>query len=423
MPEYGAGGFTASGASLTGSTAPEHEDDGSRAVIDVHHHFCAPQWREWGEARGLVNPAALPPWAHWDAESALALMDRAGIATAVLKPMLPARYESSAQLREAITVTLRAAVEAVEAHPGRFFFHTPLFLDDLEVSSWALRHGLDELGAVGVNVTANYGGVYLGDPVYDGIFAELDERSAVVDTHPHNLPSPPSAGIPARPVPGAAARPGAPEAPGAGLPGGPGAAGAAGGTPLGRPGARVPAGGPTAAGGPYGSARPGGPGGATTAGRPGPPGVTVPGVPNFLCDFLLDTTRAAANMIRNRTLDRFPHLSVILPHGGGFLPHIATRLEAFAGSFDPPVEPAVVRDHLHRFYYDTAGPMSPAGTLLATVDPSRILFGSDWPACPADMVTDVAVPALASDPALTPALRRAVNRENALRLMPRLVPA
>ncbi|MDK9501452.1 amidohydrolase family protein, partial [Streptomyces katrae] len=192
MPEYGAGGFAASGASPTGPTAPEGEDDGSRAVIDVHHHFCAPQWREWGEARGLVNPRALPPWAHWDAESALALMDRAGIATAVLKPMLPARYESSAQLREAVTVTLRAAVEAVEAHPGRFFFHTPLFLDDLEVSSWALRHGLDELGAVGVNITANYGGVYLGDPVYDGIFAELDERSAVVDTHPHNLPAVPA---------------------------------------------------------------------------------------------------------------------------------------------------------------------------------------------------------------------------------------
>ncbi|MEU9720928.1 amidohydrolase family protein [Streptomyces sp. NPDC047976] len=401
MPEYGAGGLTAGGASPTGSTAPppapvaEDEDDGSRAVIDVHHHFCAPQWREWGEAQGLVNPRALPPWAHWDAESALALMDRAGIATAVLKPMLPARYESSAQLREAVTVTLRAAVEAVEAHPGRFFFHTPLFLDDLEVSSWALRHGLDELGAVGVNVTANYGGVYLGDPVYDGIFAELDERSAVVDTHPHNLPA----------VPAGAGGTGGP---GAGRPGG-GDGRGAGGTPGAR-GHETPgrAGGPGVAGGP---------------GAGGPPGVTVPGVPNFLCDFLLDTTRAAANMIRNRTLDRFPNLSVILPHGGGFLPHIATRLEAFAGSFDPPVDPAAVRDHLHRFYYDTAGPMSPAGTLLATVDPARILFGSDWPACPADMVADIAVPALAADPALTPALRRAVNRENALRLMPRLVPA
>ncbi|MEU3724390.1 amidohydrolase family protein [Streptomyces sp. NPDC031705] len=387
MPEYGVGGFTASGAARPGSAAAE--DDGSRAVIDVHHHFCAPAWREWGEAQGLVDPRALPPWAHWDAESALALMDRAGIATAVLKPMLPARYKTSAQLREAITVTLRAAVEAVQAHPGRFAFHTPLFLDDLEASSWALRLGLDELGAAGVNITANYGGVYLGDPVYDGIFAELDERAAVVDTHPHNLPATPAAG----PAPGGGRRPGA---------GGAAEPGTGSGAPEGG-GPRTPAGG----------------------GRPGaggPPGVTVPGVPNFLCDFLLDTTRAAANMIRTRTLDRFPNLSVILPHGGGFLPHIATRLEAFAGSFHPPVDPAAVRDHLHRFYYDTAGPMSPAGTLLATVDPARILFGSDWPACPADMVADIAVPALAADPALTPALRRAVNRENALRLMPQLAP-
>ncbi|MCX5197004.1 amidohydrolase [Streptomyces sp. NBC_00249] len=347
MPEYGSGGFGAGAATSAtaarvradGAAAP---DDGSGAVIDVHHHFCAPQWRAWAEGKGLVNPKALPPWARWEAGAALDVMDRAGIAVAVLKPMLPARYEGSAQLREAVAVTLEAAAAAVEAHPGRFVFHAPLFLEDQEASLWALRYGLDELGAVGVNVTANHGGVYLGDPSYDRIFAELDERSAVVDTHPHNLPG-------------------------------------------------------------------------------GPPGAaTVPGLPNFLCDFLLDTTRAAANMIRNRTLDRFPNLSVILPHGGGFLPHIATRMEAFGGCFDPPVEPAVVRDHLHRFYYDTAGPLSPAGTLLATAGADRILFGSDWPAAPAAMVVDVAVPALAADPAFTALQRRGVNRENALRLMPRL---
>lgn len=288
MPEYGAGGFTASGASLTGSRspAPEDEDDGSRAVIDVHHHFCAPQWREWGEAEGLVNPRALPPWAHWDAESALALMDRAGIATAVLKPMLPARYESSAQLREAITVTLRAAVEAAEAHPGRFFFHVPLFLDDLEVSSWALRHGLDELGAVGVNITANYGGVYLGDPAYDGIFAELDDRSAVVDTHPHNLPAlPAGAGGPGGGRPGGAGEPGsspgvgadagAAGMPGAGRPGeggGPGGtAGARGHEAPGHAGRQGAAGGP-GAGGPHPAADGPGAAGAPRASAAGGPG-------------------------------------------------------------------------------------------------------------------------------------------------------
>lgn len=321
-------------------------DDGSRSRIDVHHHFCAPEWLEWADGQGLVNRKALPPWARWDSAAALDLMDRAGIATAVLKPMLPARYATSEQLREATAITLRAAAEVADAHPGRFAFHAPLFLDDLDASRWALRLGLDELGAVGVNVTANYGGVYLGDPSYDPIFAELDERAAVVDTHPHNLP----------------------------FPGGAGAPGA----------------------------------------------VSVPGIPNFLCDFLLDTTRAAANMIHKRTLDRFPNLSVILPHAGGFLPHIATRVQAFAGAFTPPLEAAMVRDHLRRFYYDTAGPMSPAGTLLATAAPDRILFGSDWPACPTEMVTDIALPALTADPALTPAHHLAINRDNALRLMPSL---
>lgn len=52
-------------------------------------------------------------------------MDRAGIATAVLKPMLPARYTTSAQLREATAITLRAAADVTNAHPGRFAFHTP----------------------------------------------------------------------------------------------------------------------------------------------------------------------------------------------------------------------------------------------------------------------------------------------------------
>ncbi|MFF4493459.1 amidohydrolase family protein [Streptomyces sp. NPDC001546] len=406
MPEYGAGGLAVGGAGRVDAVAGP-EDDGSRAVIDVHHHFCAPAWRRWAEERGLIGPRSLPPWAGWEAEAALALMDRAGIAVAVLKPMLPARYESAAQLREAVAVTLEAAAEVVEAHPGRFAFHAPLFLDEEEVSSWTLRRGLDELGAVGVNVTANYRGVYLGDPSYDRVFAELNDRAAIVDTHPHNLPDGPTGGHPTvspRGTSGMGADPGGP-----GRPGGPGSPGGAG-----------AAGRPTGAGGPAGPAGPGGPAGSGGPGGPGGPGA-VPGVPSFMCDFLLDTTRAAVNMIRTRTLDRFPELSVILPHGGGFLPHIATRMAAFGGAFEPPLEPEVVRDHMHRFYYDTAGPLSPAGTLLATVDPGRILFGSDWPACPAGVVADVAVPALAADPALSIRQRRGVNRDNALRLMPRLV--
>ncbi|MCE6996356.1 amidohydrolase [Saccharothrix sp. S26] len=154
-------------------------------------------------------------------------------------------------------------------------------------------------------------------------------------------------------------------------------------------------------------------------GQPDQP--TVPGVPNFLCDYALDTTRAAVCMIVHRTLDRFPRLSVVLPHGGGALPYLAARAEALGGRLEPPVPAARVRDYLRRFHYDTAAPMSPHATptLLAVVDPTRLHYGSDWPAMSADEVGRAAA-ALDSDPALPGALRPAVNRHNALRLFPGL---
>ncbi|MFD8890196.1 amidohydrolase family protein [Streptomyces sp. NPDC059558] len=322
--------------------------------IDMHHHFCAPQWRDWAAHHGLINPERLPPWSRLDTAAAIRFMDGAGITTAVLKPMLPARYRSSAQLREAVNITLQSMIEVAQSHPGRFSYYVPLFLDDAEASSWAVRRGLGQLGAVGVNVTANYGGVYLGDPAYDRLFHELNEYAAVVDTHPHNLPD--------------------------GPPGGPGAAG-------------------------------------------GPGASTVPGIPNFMCDFLLDTTRAAVNMISRRTLDRFPDLSIVLPHAGGFLPYIATRLEALGRFCEPSVEPAAVRDHLSRFYYDTAGPMAPAATLLEHVPADHILFGTDWPAAPADTVMDLALPALEADPAFTPEQLQGIYHGNAMRLIPQLATA
>ncbi|MCX4695351.1 amidohydrolase family protein [Streptomyces sp. NBC_01408] len=352
MPEYS----STSGLGLLGTEAEERptsaardvavlgpvEAHGHQAKIDMHHHYCAPQWREWAEHHGLIKREQLPPWALLDTEAAISFMDRAGVATAVLKPMLPARYPSSAQLREAINITLQSMIEVANSHPGRFAFYVPLFLDDPDASSWAVRRGLGQLGAVGVNVTANYGGVYLGDPAYDRVFHELNDHHAVVDTHPHNLP--------------------------------------------------------------------GCPPGATT----------VPGIPNFMCDFLLDTTRAAVNMISRRTLDRFPDISVILPHAGGFLPSIATRMQALGRFCDPPVDPAAVRDHLQRFYYDTAGPMAPAATLLTQVPADRLLFGTDWPAAPADTVTDIALPALDADPAFTPEQLQGIYHDNALRLIPQL---
>ncbi|MFC5212244.1 amidohydrolase family protein [Streptomyces coerulescens] len=313
--------------------------------IDVHHHFTAPAWLDWAEARGVVRRDKLPWWTRWDLNAALEIMDKTGIATSVMTVAMLGRLRERAERQESARVALRAAADVVEAHPSRFAFFTPVFLDDLELSSWSVRHGLDELGAIGVSTRTSMDGVFLGDESHDRLLQELNERHAVISTHPMDVPA---------------------------------------------------------------------------GGRDG--GAGLAGMPPFVCDFLLDTTRAAINLIRNGTLDRYPNLSFILPHGGGFLPYMATRLDLFGGRITPPIEPGRVRDHLHRFYFDTAGPMSPSATptLLATVDPDRILFGTDWPPTPGHVLVDSVVPALDGDACLSEELLQRINRENALRLMPAL---
>ncbi|KUO16653.1 amidohydrolase family protein [Streptomyces dysideae] len=323
--------------------------DGTAAGrVDVHHHFTAPAWLDWAEERGVVNREKLPWWTRWDLNAALELMDKAGIGTAVMTVAMLGRFQERTERQESARVALRAAADVVEEQPARFRFFTPVFLDDLELSRWSLEYGLDELGAVGVSTRTSMDGVYLGDASHDRLLNELNDRSAVVSTHPMEVP----------------------------------------------------------------------------AGKGGPPGSTgLPGMPPFMCDFLMDTTRAAINLIKNGTLDRYPNLTFILPHGGGFLPYMATRLELFGGQLTPEIEPGRVRDYLHRFYFDTAGPMSPSATptLLATVDPRRILFGTDWPPTPGHVVADITTPALDNDPVLSDEQLHAINRENAMRLMPALL--
>jgi predicted TIM-barrel fold metal-dependent hydrolase len=54
------------------------------------------------------------------------------------------------------------------------------------------------------------------------------------------------------------------------------------------------------------------------------PGPTVPGVPPFATDFLLDTTRAAYLLVRNGIRARYPKIRFIMSHAGGFVPYAGT---------------------------------------------------------------------------------------------------
>lgn len=108
--------------------------------------------------------------------------------------------------------------------------------------------------------------------------------------------------------------------------------------------------------------------------------------PGFLIEFLCDTTRAALNLILTGTLERYPAIRWILAHAGGFLPFVAWRI-SLANALPQFQEkaPQGVMTYIKRFYYDTA--LSPSAMTMAAlkelVEPSHILFGSDFPFAPA----------------------------------------
>ncbi len=106
-------------------------------------------------------------------------------------------------------------------------------------------------------------------------------------------------------------------------------------------------------------------------------------LPEFMLEFPFDTTRAVANLVYSGTLERYPDIRFILAHAGGTVPFLEWRI-AIAEAVDARLRdrlPHPATHYLRRLYYDTAMSPSPAAmaAVQALVDPSHILFGSDWP--------------------------------------------
>ena len=172
----------------------------TRLRIDVHQHLVPPRYAGWLRSRGIADAGgrALPDWSTGDA---LAVMDRHGIATAILSISTPGVH-----LDPARSVDIEARARAAEmndfaaslarAHPGRFGFFATLTLPDVDGAVAEACRALDALGADGVVLLANTHGRYLGEPEEEPLWQELDRRGAVVFVHPSTLPGPAVAGVP-----------------------------------------------------------------------------------------------------------------------------------------------------------------------------------------------------------------------------------
>jgi len=170
---------------------------GAHVRIDVHHHTVPAFYREWLLSKN-VDPAGRG-FPAWTPAEDLALLDAHEIATAIVSVSTPG-VELADTPAEARTMARRlneSGAELVREHPGRYGFFALLPLPDLDAAADELAYALDTLGADGVGLHANVAGIYLGDPRFDPLFAELQRRRAVVFVHPSTLPGPPPRGVPA----------------------------------------------------------------------------------------------------------------------------------------------------------------------------------------------------------------------------------
>ena len=124
-----------------------------------------------------------------------------------------------------------------------------------------------------------------------------------------------------------------------------------------------------------------------------------------------ETTLTIQSILYTNTATRCPDIRFIWSHGGGTMPYITSRL---GGG-----NPAVLHE-MQKFYYDTAQAFN-AFTLdgfTKLIPNSHILFGSDYlgNAGSAGNVEN----GLDSYAGFTPAQLRAIERDNALELFPRL---
>ncbi|OQU97621.1 hypothetical protein CLAIMM_03522 [Cladophialophora immunda] len=308
--------------------------------IDVHHHFIPDFWREAMDANG-GDPSGWPT-PKWTLELDGKSNAKFGITTSILSItapgvcVIPSRRERAEVARK----VNEYAAKLRDEQPNKYGFFAVLpNLLDKEDALEEVKYSLDVLKADGVVLYTRYSTDhhYLGHPDFKDIWAELNEREAVVFVHPTH---PISTGL-------------------------------------------------------------------------------VSGLPQSVMQYPLETTVSALDMIINKTVRIYSKCKIILAHGGGALPYMIQR--PASGLPKTQEEHDEFIDAARSFYYDVAlcGGQAPLTILEQFVKPGHLLFGSDVPYADDNIVT-YHVDRFDAWPFQNPKLAREVNRENALKLFPRL---
>lgn len=142
-------------------------------------------------------------------------------------------------------------------------------------------------------------------------------------------------------------------------------------------------------------------------------------LPPAIIEFPFDTTRAIASLLTSGTLSRCPDIRFIFSHGGGTIAMLAGRLARIMRTRKELAEivPNGAMYELQRLYYDLVSINTTAAfqAVRSVAEIPNLLFGSDFPYwSPAVAVEELKSLGLSQEEICD------VERNNALRLMPRL---
>lgn len=125
--------------------------------------------------------------------------------------------------------------------------------------------------------------------------------------------------------------------------------------------------------------------------RPTPyPENIIKTTPLAMYEYPAETTRAVTNMLARNVLVRYPNLKVVVPHCGSFLPLAIPRMKSILPAMigNGYMQPIDWEGNLSRLYYDLAG--NPTAevirALLTITSPEHILYGSDYPYLPENVL-------------------------------------
>jgi predicted TIM-barrel fold metal-dependent hydrolase len=296
--------------------------------IDVHHHVVPPRYVD----------SSMPIKPH-NAEMQLQWMDSWHIQTAITSLTPRVVLNNLNRLRAVARDCNEFQARQLLEHPARFGSFALLPLPDVDGALEELTYALDILHLDGVGLFSSVTDRYLGDPLFDPIFEELNRRSAVVFIHPAHCEAPPYTGLQA---------------------------------------------------------------------------------PPFVVEYVFDTTRAIVNLIHTGTLQRFPDVRFIVAHGGGTAPFLAQRIGMMEGHRGAKNVTNVI-PMLRSLYYEIASTTgrSALRSLQELADPEHILWGSDLPFVYGERLK-TEVEHWEHYDGFDAGARAAIERENALRLFPRL---